>query len=42
MKRVRVHRGVRHHWAVKVRGQHTVTNGRGQKKTRLALYSQFS
>jgi len=29
MKRVRMHRGLRHYWGVKVRGQHTCTTGRG-------------
>lgn len=25
------HRGLRHHWGVKVRGQHTKTNGHGNR-----------
>jgi len=29
MKKVRAHRGLRHYWGVKVRGQHTCTTGRG-------------
>lgn len=29
MKKARVHRGIRHYWGVKVRGQHTATTGRG-------------
>jgi small subunit ribosomal protein S18e len=28
MKKVRKHRGLRHHWGLKVRGQRTKTTGR--------------
>ncbi|CAK0798444.1 unnamed protein product [Prorocentrum cordatum] len=28
MKRVRLHRGIRHYWGIRVRGQHTKTTGR--------------
>eukprot|EP00299_Pterocystis_sp_00344_P001210 c11044_g1_i1.p1 GENE.c11044_g1_i1~~c11044_g1_i1.p1 ORF type:complete len:169 (-),score=32.24 c11044_g1_i1:94-600(-) len=28
MKKIRLHRGLRHYWAVRVRGQHTKTTGR--------------
>merc|ERR1719235_677663 len=28
MKRVRLHRGLRHYWNIRVRGQHTKTTGR--------------
>lgn len=28
MKKIRVHRGLRHSWGVRVRGQHTKTTGR--------------
>jgi small subunit ribosomal protein S18e len=28
LKKIRAHRGLRHHWGVRVRGQHTKTNGR--------------
>ena len=28
MKRVRMHRGLRHYWGIRVRGQHTKTTGR--------------
>ena len=28
MKRCRLHRGLRHYWGIKVRGQHTKTTGR--------------
>ena len=28
-KKTRRHRGLRHHWGLKVRGQHTKTNGHG-------------
>ena len=28
MKRVRLHRGLRHYWQIRVRGQHTKTTGR--------------
>ena len=31
MKRVRVHRGLRHYWNLRVRGQHTKTTGRRGK-----------
>lgn len=30
LKKVRAHRGLRHYWGVKVRGQHTGTTGRGR------------
>ncbi|WVQ80214.1 40S ribosomal protein S18-B [Cryptococcus sp. DSM 104549] len=28
LKKIRTHRGLRHHWGLKVRGQHTKTTGR--------------
>ncbi|VWU49250.1 40S ribosomal protein S18, putative [Hepatocystis sp. ex Piliocolobus tephrosceles] len=28
MKKIRLHRGLRHHWGLRVRGQHTKTTGR--------------
>ena len=28
LKKMRIHRGLRHHWGVTVRGQHTKTTGR--------------
>ena len=28
MKRCRLHRGLRHYWGIRVRGQHTKTTGR--------------
>ena len=28
MKKIRCHRGLRHHWGLRVRGQHTKTTGR--------------
>merc|ERR1719451_1751 len=28
MKKMRLHRGLRHYWGIKVRGQHTKTTGR--------------
>eukprot|EP01086_Lenisia_limosa_P013102 TRINITY_DN41926_c0_g1_i1.p1 TRINITY_DN41926_c0_g1~~TRINITY_DN41926_c0_g1_i1.p1 ORF type:complete len:163 (-),score=58.22 TRINITY_DN41926_c0_g1_i1:177-638(-) len=28
MKKMRLHRGLRHHWGLRVRGQHTKTTGR--------------
>lgn len=31
LKRSRVHRGLRHHWNLRVRGQHTCSNGRHRK-----------
>ena len=30
MKKVKMHRGLRHYWGLKVRGQHTKTTGRGR------------
>ena len=36
LKKVRVHRGLRHYWGVKVRGQHTGTTGRGRIAAQLA------
>ena len=32
MKKMRAHRGLRHHWGIKVRGQHTKTTGRKGNK----------
>ncbi|EEQ99184.1 40S ribosomal protein S18, putative [Perkinsus marinus ATCC 50983] len=29
MKKMRLHRGLRHYWGIRVRGQHTKTSGRG-------------
>ena len=29
LKKMRAHRGIRHYWGLKVRGQHTCTTGRG-------------
>ncbi|EEA07232.1 40S ribosomal protein S18, putative [Cryptosporidium muris RN66] len=29
LKKIRSHRGLRHHWGIRVRGQHTKTTGRG-------------
>jgi ribosomal protein S13 len=36
LKKVRAHRGLRHYWGVKVRGQHTGTTGRGRVATMAA------
>eukprot|EP00933_Yihiella_yeosuensis_P057296 TRINITY_DN56986_c0_g1_i1.p2 TRINITY_DN56986_c0_g1~~TRINITY_DN56986_c0_g1_i1.p2 ORF type:complete len:167 (+),score=19.87 TRINITY_DN56986_c0_g1_i1:35-502(+) len=33
MKRNRVHRGLRHHWNIRVRGQHTNSTGRHRKSS---------
>jgi small subunit ribosomal protein S18e len=30
LKKIRAHRGLRHYWGLKVRGQHTGTTGRGR------------
>ncbi len=30
LKKMRAHRGLRHYWGLKVRGQHTCTTGRGR------------
>ena len=32
MKKMRLHRGLRHYWNIRVRGQHTKTTGRRGKK----------
>jgi len=32
MKKIRLHRGLRHYWNLKVRGQHTCTTGRGGRR----------
>jgi len=32
LKKIRAHRGIRHYWGVRVRGQHTCTTGRHQQK----------
>eukprot|EP00916_Digyalum_oweni_P014088 GHVL01023066.1.p1 GENE.GHVL01023066.1~~GHVL01023066.1.p1 ORF type:complete len:127 (+),score=18.55 GHVL01023066.1:313-693(+) len=31
MKKIRLHKGLRHHWGITVRGQHTKTTGRRGK-----------
>jgi small subunit ribosomal protein S18e len=36
MKKMRLHRGLRHYWCTRVRGQHTKTTGRGQSNNVLA------
>jgi len=36
MKKIRAHRGLRHFWGLRVRGQHTKTTGRGQAKNSAA------
>ena len=36
LKKMRAHRGFRHHWGVKVRGQHTRTTGRKSHKAATA------
>nr|XP_019046859.1 40S ribosomal protein S18 [Kwoniella bestiolae CBS 10118]OCF25789.1 40S ribosomal protein S18 [Kwoniella bestiolae CBS 10118] len=33
LKKIRSHRGLRHHWGLRVRGQHTKTTGRKVGKT---------
>lgn len=30
LKKMRLHRGIRHFWGLKVRGQHTCSTGRGR------------
>merc|ERR1719473_2034484 len=30
LKKIRAHRGIRHYWGIRVRGQHTKTTGRGR------------
>eukprot|EP00353_Schmidingerella_taraikaensis_P010711 CAMPEP_0185567550 /NCGR_PEP_ID=MMETSP0434-20130131/793_1 /TAXON_ID=626734 ORGANISM="Favella taraikaensis, Strain Fe Narragansett Bay" /NCGR_SAMPLE_ID=MMETSP0434 /ASSEMBLY_ACC=CAM_ASM_000379 /LENGTH=153 /DNA_ID=CAMNT_0028181809 /DNA_START=25 /DNA_END=486 /DNA_ORIENTATION=+ len=36
LKKIRAHRGLRHYWGLKVRGQHTKTSGRGRTQNALA------
>ena len=36
MKKIRLHRGLRHHWNLRVRGQHTKTTGRHGKTIGIA------
>eukprot|EP00178_Gracilaria_changii_P008694 TRINITY_DN2614_c0_g2_i3.p2 TRINITY_DN2614_c0_g2~~TRINITY_DN2614_c0_g2_i3.p2 ORF type:complete len:153 (-),score=35.69 TRINITY_DN2614_c0_g2_i3:69-527(-) len=36
MKKIRSHRGIRHYWGLKVRGQHTKTTGRGGRTVGVA------
>lgn len=36
LKKIRAHRGLRHYWGVKVRGQHTKTTGRRGKTVGVA------
>ena len=31
LKKIRNHRGLRHYWGIRVRGQHTKTTGRGRR-----------
>ena len=31
LKKMRNHRGLRHYWGIRVRGQHTKTTGRGRR-----------
>jgi len=40
LKKVRTHRGLRHYWSLKVRGQHTGTTGRGRVATMAALAAE--
>ena len=36
-KKMRRHRGLRHYWGLKVRGQHTKTTGRGGRTVGVAM-----
>ena len=40
LKKVRAHRGLRHYWGLKVRGQHTGTTGRGRLAATLQAAQQ--
>lgn len=40
LKKVRAHRGLRHYWCLKVRGQHTGTTGRGRSYMLAAKMSE--
>eukprot|EP00386_Alphamonas_edax_P006657 GDKI01021487.1.p1 GENE.GDKI01021487.1~~GDKI01021487.1.p1 ORF type:complete len:169 (+),score=57.66 GDKI01021487.1:45-509(+) len=37
LKKIRAHRGLRHYWGVRVRGQHTKTTGRRGRSVGVAL-----
>lgn len=39
LKKIRAHRGLRHYWALKVRGQHTCSTGRGRSHAIAAAQS---
>ena len=36
LKKIRAHRGLRHYWGIRVRGQHTCTTGRRGKSVGVA------
>ena len=36
LKKMRIHRGIRHFWGLKVRGQHTCSTGRGRSARKAA------
>ncbi|OVA18858.1 Ribosomal protein S13 [Macleaya cordata] len=42
LKKIRNHRGLRHYWGLRVRGQHTKTTGRRGKTVVLSCGSQFA
>jgi len=35
-KKMRIHKGIRHFWGLKVRGQHTCSTGRGRSAMKIA------
>jgi len=37
LKKIRAHRGLRHHWNLRVRGQHTKTTGRSGKTVGVSM-----
>jgi small subunit ribosomal protein S18e len=37
LKKIRNHRGLRHYWGLRVRGQHTKTTGRAGKTVGVAM-----
>jgi small subunit ribosomal protein S18e len=40
MKKIRLHRGLRHYWNIRVRGQHTKTTGRRVKTSPLNQHNK--
>ena len=41
LKKIRAHRGLRHYWGIRVRGQHTKTTGTCNLSSLLRFFSSF-